>query len=87
MAASRQNAPLRAVADNFVLADGTMCRMPSPLPGPLRNEPERSWSEVTNFGGNAPGHLLEPAARQFTQSRSSSSSLSGLVLPDAEKVA
>jgi len=87
MAAFRQNVPLRAVADNLVLADGTMCRMPSPLPGPLRNEPERKWFELKSSERSAPGNLPAPAAGQLAQSSSSRSNVSSLVPPDAEKVA
>lgn len=36
MATRRQNVPLRDTAGLPDVADGTMCRMPSPLPGPLR---------------------------------------------------
>jgi len=39
MAACRQNIPLRYTAGVVRIADGTMCRMPSPLPGPLRGQP------------------------------------------------
>jgi hypothetical protein len=38
MAAHRQNFPVRQESGIFEIDDGTMCRMPSPLPGPLRGE-------------------------------------------------
>jgi len=87
MVAFRQNVPLRAIAENFVLADGTMCRMPSPLPGPLRNEPQRKLLDLKSFDENAPGNLLEHAAGQIAQSSSSTSNISGPAPQRREKVA
>jgi hypothetical protein len=41
MAAHRQYVPLRDTEGAFRIEDGTMCRMPSPRPGPLRWQQER----------------------------------------------
>jgi hypothetical protein len=38
MASYRKLVPLRSIESLMEIADGTMCRMPSPLPGPLRGE-------------------------------------------------
>ena len=38
MAAYRRSFPLRQSLTSFHVEDGTTCRMPSPLPGPLRGE-------------------------------------------------
>ena len=38
MAAHRESVPLRQTSEVIQIEDGTMCRMPSPLPGPLRGE-------------------------------------------------
>jgi hypothetical protein len=38
MAAYRQNVPVRQESGIIEIDDGTMCRMPSPLPGPIRGE-------------------------------------------------
>ena len=44
MAAYRKNVPLRQTS-TIEVDDGTTCRMPSPLPGPLRGEsPIESWT-------------------------------------------
>jgi hypothetical protein len=39
VAAHRQNVPLRQTS-TIQVDDGTTCRMPSPIPGPLRGESE-----------------------------------------------
>jgi hypothetical protein len=44
MAAYRHHVPLRA-AQIVKLHDGTMCRMPSPRPGPLRGNLDASANE------------------------------------------
>ena len=41
MAACRQYIPIRHAEAIFSVNDGTSCRMPSPLPGPLRCQQER----------------------------------------------
>ena len=41
MAAYRQYVPVRDTESAFRVEDRTMCRMPSPRPGPLRCESER----------------------------------------------
>jgi len=87
MVAFRQNVPLRGIAENFVLADGTTCRMPSPLPGPLRNDPQRKLLDLKSSDENAPGNLLAAGAGQFTQSSSSTSNISGPAAQNTEKVA
>ena len=87
MVAFRQNVPLRAIADNLLLADGTMCRMPSPLPGPLRNEPQRKLLDLKSSDENAPGNLLAHAAGQIAQSSSSTSNITGPGPQHTEKVA
>jgi len=38
MAAYRKGVPLRQSSTSFRVEDGTTCRMPSPVPGPLRGE-------------------------------------------------
>jgi hypothetical protein len=40
MAAHRQFVPVRDTENALRVEDGTMCRMPSPAPGPLRGEPD-----------------------------------------------
>jgi len=87
MAAFRQNIPLRAVAGSFVLADGTMCRMPSPLPGPLRSEPERKLLDFESSDGNVTGTSLTHGTGEFAQSSSSTSNVSNPAPQQAEKVA
>ena len=46
MAAYRSNIPLRQTAEMCLIEDGTMCRMPSPRPGPLRGETSDRLSEA-----------------------------------------
>ncbi|HXP43519.1 MAG TPA: hypothetical protein VN833_24940 [Candidatus Acidoferrales bacterium] len=46
MAAHRQYVPVRDTADVFQVEDGTMCRMPSPTPGPLRGQSESPEDEM-----------------------------------------
>jgi len=55
MAAYRQNVPLRRSSAVFQINDGTMCRMASPLPGPLRGEFE---FEPSGLSGNLADGLL-----------------------------
>lgn len=53
MAACRKDVPLRATTGVFQIGDGTMCRMPSPLPGPIRVEANRAgMGEGNAFGGD-----------------------------------
>ena len=47
MAAHRRNVPLRETAERCSVEDGTMCRMASPRPGPLRGETGDRLSEAT----------------------------------------
>jgi len=70
MAAYRKNVPLRQSSGVFRLEDGTMCRMPSPLPGPLRGEFE---SEPAGLTSNlADGLLPLPHAEEaFAQNAAS----------------
>jgi len=77
MAACRPSIPLRSTAGLVRVNDGTMCRMPSPLPGPLRGEPldpnsrsdSGSLEGVSSVSGafeseNAPfGMLVENASQ------------------------
>jgi hypothetical protein len=49
MSAYRKLVPLREANGIFKSHDGTMCRMPSPLPGPLRNE----WRDEGFHGDGA----------------------------------
>jgi len=47
--AYRKNVPLRQTS-TIEIDDGTTCRMPSPLPGPLRAEsPIESWTSEETF--------------------------------------
>jgi hypothetical protein len=55
MAAYRQSVPLRQSSAVFQIDHGTMCRMPSPLPGPLRGEFE---FEPSGLSGNLSDGLL-----------------------------
>lgn len=55
MGAYKQNVPLRRASAIFRLNDGTMCRMPSPLPGPLR---EVFVFEPAGLSGNLAEGLL-----------------------------
>ena len=49
MAAYRKNVPLRQTS-TIEIDDGTTCRMPSPLPGPLRAaSPIESWTSEETF--------------------------------------
>lgn len=48
MAAYRQNVPLRETAEIYTIEDGTMCRMPSPRPGPLRGEADDRLPELAS---------------------------------------
>jgi len=60
MAAHRQYVPLRDTSSTVQIEDGTMCRMPSPRPGPLRCQQERQLSldfvgkEKKGNSGSAP---------------------------------
>jgi len=47
VASHRRNVPLRETSETRLLEDGTMCRMPSPRPGPLRGETDDRLSEAT----------------------------------------
>lgn len=47
MAAHRRSVPLRGAEEIYTIEDGTMCRMPSPRPGPLRGENEDQLFELT----------------------------------------
>jgi hypothetical protein len=87
MAPFRQSVPLRAVSDHLMLADGTMCRMPSPLPGPLRYEPQRALFDFKSTDENPPGNLLAHAAGQIAQSSGSTSNISSPAPQHTEKVA
>jgi hypothetical protein len=66
MAAHRQNVPVRQESGIFEIEDGTMCRMPSPLPGPLRGQiaVETQRSAVT-------GDSLQSRTRAAGRNRSS----------------
>jgi hypothetical protein len=55
MAAYRQSVPLRQSSGIFRIDDGTMCRTPSPLPGPLRGE---FGFEPSGLSGNLRDGLL-----------------------------
>lgn len=48
MAANRQNVPIRQEAGILNVDDGTMCRMPSPRPGPLRTESEAGLYSINS---------------------------------------
>jgi len=73
MAAYRKLVPLREANGIFKHDDGTMCRMPSPLPGPLRNEgrddgvqsslavSEKSRADIASEPGGALTNLEEIA--------------------------
>ena len=65
MAAHRKNVPLRNTTEVFAVGDGTMCRMPSPLPGPLRSEPDRELPELKS------GWTKELRDHRLWESRSS----------------
>jgi len=53
MAANRQNVPIRQEAGDLNIDDGTMCRMPSPRPGPLRSESAADlYSSSSGFAGD-----------------------------------
>jgi len=66
MAAHRQNLPVRQESGVFEIDDGTMCRMPSPLPGPIRGE-----IAVETQGSAMAGDLLASRSRGAGLSRSS----------------
>jgi hypothetical protein len=66
MAAHRQNVPVRQESGIFEIDDGTMCRMPSPLPGPLRGE-----IAVEMQGSAVAGDLLQSRTRGAGLNRSS----------------
>lgn len=87
MAANRQNVPLRAVGDNFALADGTMCRMPSPLPGPLRTEREHELLDLKSTLDGATGILLRLTQGPVAWSGGLTSSACRFVSGQHEKVA
>jgi hypothetical protein len=63
MAPHRQYVALRNTGSAFQIEDGTMCRMPSPRPGPLRCQQER---EVTlDFVGKDKEKKANSRARPF----------------------
>ena len=58
MAAHRQFVPVRDTENVFRIEDGTMCRMASPAPGPLRSEqdhPVHALKDLGNRDGRLPG--------------------------------
>ena len=65
MAAYRQNIPVRQESGTFEIDDGTMCRMPSPLPGPLRG-----GIAVETDGSAVAGDLVQSRIRGEGPSRS-----------------
>jgi hypothetical protein len=73
MAAHRQNVPVRQESGIFEIDDGTMCRMPSPLPGPLRGE-----IAVEVQGSAVAGDLLQSRTRGAVLNRSSISIAPGI---------
>ena len=54
LAAHRLNVPLRETAKVCLIDDGTMCRMPTPRPGPLRGQSDDRLSEATISVDGAP---------------------------------
>ena len=46
MAACRKNIPIRESNIRLRISGGTMCRMPSPQPGPLRTEDARELLRI-----------------------------------------
>ena len=62
MAANRRNVPLRQ-SSGLKVDDGTMCRMPCPIPGPLREE---SRIESVIPGGSANVRLVSLAGATAT---------------------
>jgi hypothetical protein len=66
MATYRQNAPVRQESGIIEIDDGTMCRMPSPLPGPIRGE-----IAVETQGSAVVEDLLQSRTRGAGLSRSS----------------
>ncbi len=65
MATCRKNVPIRESDGEIRIDAGTMCRMPSPLPGPLRGESGRERSHekdalASNFSGPGSFTLSQP---------------------------
>lgn len=64
MAANRKNIPLRESAGIVTVADGTMCRMPSPEPGPLQSAvpPHTAETPVCADESSAKGNQVAGSA-------------------------
>jgi hypothetical protein len=66
MAAHRQYVPVRDTEAVFEVEDGTMCRMPSPTPGPLRSQSDSPEDEMRFPGTKHMMPSLQTIAHKLT---------------------
>jgi|HubBroStandDraft_6_1064221.scaffolds.fasta_scaffold10929_6 hypothetical protein len=78
MAAHRKFVPLRQIDEDFRVGDGTMCRMLSPRPGPLRCEIQRE--ELVEFVSKEKKAFPGESSSLTQASRFGATGISGLDL-------
>jgi len=74
MAGSGQSGPICQFFHFLVVEDGTMCRMPSPLPGPLLLDQKSSPSTLSSPHTSSPGNSSSYSSSSATSTSHGSSS-------------